>query len=850
MSQGNRVGGRVKSLMHGVVPSLRRVGRATWGKTRAASVSVGRFVAQHVVLSLLIGVLTTYLVVYLSGPSEYVVYVVGDFSSDNQIAADVWRGLQDTCADRKLRIDGRSEVFETLNDQGEPERARRLAESLVASDNALMVIGHMLTQQSIAALPIYLGTEPPLPVLLTTETHPDILPPLPVDRSFHPVFRLSPDDEQQAEEMFHLAKRVRARRYWIAEDSANAVYSEFLAQQLDGRIVGAGGEVMLRTPSILSPDQGYWEAFFALATGSKLQVDALLYAGAWSDAVHALQQLQRLQPDSLVAVLGDLAAHRKLLDLDDSISGKIFLTHPLRAAVFEEEGYAPFGHDACLILQRLLVDVRQTRTFRGDRWSQMARMLRLTKVEDARESLAEMMERKAFTREKFAGMKLDESYGFDHLGRRENARFHHWRIYNGKFQQVAALASEPSSEVARQASGAGTGPPCRIQPRLIRPRALPLGRPPTIFGDRVQLEWRGFEGAEVGTQVYEVRVSRIADGVHDAREATFQAHAESLELEVTDWAGRLRWQVTAEQGDEQCTSEESELYFFPGASERLATTRKLRFGIPTANDGSFISMTGGDLRGFEVDLAREIAKKLGVEPVFYSYPWESLFWIPSKNEVDVIMGRLSIRPYRETDFGLRFSVPYFQTSQAMISRAVRPVTDVEDLADLRVIVPRATTSEGLAKALVNQKLITDGLIKDAANMEEGLDWLRSGQGEVLLADHAAALDLCQERALDDELQVVPVTNLPEGVDLEIEEPYGFALRSSDRELAERFDGALCELLEKRQVYDLLRRWKLVKEEDFQPVPAASQKCGLQETDEPAPVTASRSGAPGPSRGAG
>src|SRR5579885_1338974 len=98
-----------------------------------------------------------------------------------------------------LTLNGAAIQFEALNDLGEPSNAQRIAADLAARDNTLLVVGHISSTQTKQALPAYLQkARPPIPVILTTETNPHLLPPKISDEIYYPVFRLSPTDDAQA----------------------------------------------------------------------------------------------------------------------------------------------------------------------------------------------------------------------------------------------------------------------------------------------------------------------------------------------------------------------------------------------------------------------------------------------------------------------------------------------------------------------------------------------------------------------------------------------------------------------------------------------------------------------------
>ena len=133
---------------------------------------------------------------WVIGPKTYKIYVVGNFE-DGGAAASIWDGISKGGSLGK--IDGIPVELEKGNDFGDPLSAQRISIDLASRNDLLAVVGHFASTQTKAALPAYLRTaNPPIPVILTTETNPNLLPPKPRETIYDPVFRLSPTDDDQA----------------------------------------------------------------------------------------------------------------------------------------------------------------------------------------------------------------------------------------------------------------------------------------------------------------------------------------------------------------------------------------------------------------------------------------------------------------------------------------------------------------------------------------------------------------------------------------------------------------------------------------------------------------------------
>ena len=64
----------------------------------------------------------------------------------------------------------------------------------------------------------------------------------------------------------------------------------------------------------------------------------------------------------------------------------------------------------------------------------------------------------------------------------------------------------------------------------------------------------------------------------------------------------------------------------------------------------------GELSGFEIDVARKVAKDMGVDIEFVPTPWERLIPALIAGEFDVIIAGMSVRPRRR--LAIDFTVPY------------------------------------------------------------------------------------------------------------------------------------------------------------------------------------------------
>lgn len=89
--------------------------------------------------------------------------------------------------------------------------------------------------------------------------------------------------------------------------------------------------------------------------------------------------------------------------------------------------------------------------------------------------------------------------------------------------------------------------------------------------------------------------------------------------------------------------------------------------------------TSGDLVGFDVDIAREIAKRLGVKAEFVEGKWDGLVAGLDANRYDAVINQVSITPERQAKYD--FSEPYITLKAVLIVNEKN--NDIHNFTDLK-----------------------------------------------------------------------------------------------------------------------------------------------------------------------
>jgi len=226
------------------------------------------------------------------------------------------------------------------------------------------------------------------------------------------------------------------------------------------------------------------------------------------------------------------------------------------------------------------------------------------------------------------------------------------------------------------------------------------------------------------------------------------------------------------------------------AWERVQQSGVLRVGM----DASFLPFEfvdeEGSLVGFDVDLAREIAARLGVEAVFVAnLPYDGLYDALTAGQVDVVISALYLDPEREGAFA--YSTPYFNAGQVLVvAEGTEGIVAVDDLAGRTVAVEFGSAGDVEARQLSGVTVLPCETAADA------LAQVAAGRADVALVDHLSALT--GGAGAGGGLRIVgpPVTD----------EPYAAAVRRESRGLLRAINEALAQMAADGTLDCLEREW--------------------------------------------
>ena len=94
----------------------------------------------------------------------------------------------------------------------------------------------------------------------------------------------------------------------------------------------------------------------------------------------------------------------------------------------------------------------------------------------------------------------------------------------------------------------------------------------------------------------------------------------------------------------------------------------------------------GELIGFEIDIAKQLAKDMGVKVKFKEYQWSKMIPALKKGEIDIIASGLSITPKRALE--INYSAPYSSSGYSLVSNLslTKDFTSIKDLNNKKVYI--------------------------------------------------------------------------------------------------------------------------------------------------------------------
>ena len=205
----------------------------------------------------------------------------------------------------------------------------------------------------------------------------------------------------------------------------------------------------------------------------------------------------------------------------------------------------------------------------------------------------------------------------------------------------------------------------------------------------------------------------------------------------------------------------------------------------------------GEIVGFDIDLAKAVGEKMGVDVEVKPIDWDSKDMELSSGKIDVIWNGFSITDERRQE--VLFSNPYLSTKQSIVVKKGSDITKKADLAGKKIALQDGSTSEDALKAdTATYESVGDDNISRFKENSQVLMEVDSGRADAAVIDEVFVRYYLQNENLLDKYTV-----REEGFD---EEDYGGGGRKGDYALMEAINKALDECKADGTTSEISQKW--------------------------------------------
>jgi ABC-type amino acid transport substrate-binding protein len=233
------------------------------------------------------------------------------------------------------------------------------------------------------------------------------------------------------------------------------------------------------------------------------------------------------------------------------------------------------------------------------------------------------------------------------------------------------------------------------------------------------------------------------------------------------------------------------------APERVLTLAPgiLRVGTYFVNP-PFEYVSDGRKVGFEVDLIREIARRLHLQASFVNTRWEVILQQMQEGRYDCIVGGITITPSRQVM--LAWSDPYMTTTLSLVINSARTsqIRSHADLKDAEVGVQAATTDYDVAVAMQPRGEIGKVTVYPFDRIADAMTDLAAGRITAVMKVYPVGEWLA--RRIPGLRIVAQIPNDPQ--------PLGIGFNKNNPELLAAVNGALSEIDQDRTYARFARKW--------------------------------------------
>lgn len=229
-----------------------------------------------------------------------------------------------------------------------------------------------------------------------------------------------------------------------------------------------------------------------------------------------------------------------------------------------------------------------------------------------------------------------------------------------------------------------------------------------------------------------------------------------------------------------------------GSGEDVLAKVKEEGTLVIGTEGTYPPFTfhdaSGELTGFDVEIAREIAERLGVEAEFLETQWDAMFAGLDAGRFDMVANQVGINPERQESY--EFSDPYITSTAVLV--VAEDNTEIQSFEDLDGKLSAQSLTSNYAETATSYGAELEGV----EGFNQAIELLNSGRVDATVNDNLTVLDFLKQRP-DAKVKVVDESGDAAQSALLFRKDSGAIVDEANKALADMIeDGTYDEISEK------------------------------------------------------
>jgi L-cystine transport system substrate-binding protein len=227
--------------------------------------------------------------------------------------------------------------------------------------------------------------------------------------------------------------------------------------------------------------------------------------------------------------------------------------------------------------------------------------------------------------------------------------------------------------------------------------------------------------------------------------------------------------------------------------ENLLDKIKAEGVIKIGTEGTYAPFTfhdkDGKLTGFDVEIAEEVANRLGVKAEFIETKWDGMFAGLDAKRFDAVVNQVTIRPDRIEKYD--FSDSYIVSKAVLIVHGEN--NDIKSFADLK----GKKSGQSLTSNLADLARSYEAELVQVDGFNQALDLLNSMRIDATINDSLSYLDYKKQR---------PDAPIKVAAELDTKDESGILFNKGNQELVDAVNKALTDMKADGKYLEISQKW--------------------------------------------